>query len=507
MTGDPFYHDDQLEPVAEKKPRSKKKHAEAPGTKLKEPTPLDFDLAWQLTNDYGNGQRLTQRMGERLMWIENIGWFAWDGVRWNGSNGLEEAIKLAHETVLCIFDEARAMKTMKDGDKERAGMLNRHAVDSGNMRNINAMLKAGAPYLARPQESLDEDAFVVSCDNGTIALGRDVTLRAADRGDLVTRKLNAKFSKTTDAPPRFTAFLETILPDAELRDFVQRLFGYCLCGSIREQCIFLFYGTGRNGKSTLINVIREVFGDYACVSPINTFLAKRDGGSGADASPDVARLAGGTHLVTASEPNENSRFDESLIKAMTGGEPMTARFLNQNFFTFAPRFKLVVSMNHLPNIRGADAGIWRRIRVVPFTVQIPEGDVDRDLEAKLLDERDGILQWLLTGFEAWMREGLRPPASAIAAVEGYRADQDPVGEFLKDRAEMTAKVDPATDDVWATSAKDLWESYKQWCEDEGLEALKQRSFGSKLTARGLTRVKRQGGNAFYRGVVLRARIV
>ncbi len=494
-----------LEPVAPPKKNGRKKTVsrDDDDAGLPSPSELDGALAWQLTNDYGNGQRLAQRFGGELMFVENIGWFAWDGVRWNGAEGADAATRKAQLVSLAIFDEARAIKAKYP---DRAVMLNRHAVDTGNMRNINAMLKAGAPYLSRPQDALDEDGFLVTCENGTIELARDVELRAPERDDLITRRLNAKFD-TRSACSRFEAFLAVILPDPEIREFVQRVFGYALCGSIREQCIFLFYGTGRNGKSTLINVVREVFGDYACVSPINTFLAKRDGASGADASPDVARLAGGTHLVTASEPNENSRFDESLIKAMTGGEPMTARFLNQGFFTFAPRFKLVVSMNHLPSIRGADAGIWRRIRVVPFTVQIPEETVDRELEAKLLEERDGILQWVLTGFEEWMRGGLQPPASAIAAVENYRADQDPVGEFLKVRCVRTSEIDPGTGEIWTSSRKDLLDAYKKWCEDEGLEPLSPKAFGSKLGAHGFARVKRQGGYTFYRGVVVRPGIV
>lgn len=465
---------------------------------------LDRQLAGQLLNDFGNAQRLIARFGDNLLHVENNGWFAWDDSRWNRERGHDQALKRGHQTALAIWAEWRALKDKPGrGDiDDQLKRLARHAVLSGNTGSINAMLAAAAPYLSKSIDDLDADPLLVAAPNGTIELGLHCEFRAARRTDLLSRRLGVGFD-TKKTCPRFAAFLERIMPDEEMRDFLQRIFGYCLSGSTREQVIFLFYGTGSNGKSTLMNVVREIMGDYAMVSPISTFLVKREGGSGAEASPDVARLPG-ARLVTAAEPPEGARLDEGKIKEMTGGEPLVARHLNQGFFTFRPVFKAIILTNHQPIIRGVDHGIWRRIRMVPFTVEIPAEEIDRDLEAKLLDEAPAILQWMLSGFEDYRERGLDPPAAAIAAVDEYRADQDPVGEFIKACCVLTGdKQDPATGELYEIEAKRVLEAYKNWCESAGLEPLSGRVFGTKMTARGIAR-RKSGGLTIYRGIVVRA---
>jgi putative DNA primase/helicase len=271
--------------------------------------------------------------------------------------------------------------------------------------------------------------------------------------------------------PKFESFLVDIMPDPDMRAFLQRIFGYCLTASTIEQAFFIFWGSGNNGKSVLMNLMRAAMGEYAMNSPVSTFLAKREGNGGSEASPDLARLPG-ARLVTAAEPPEGARLDEAKVKEMSSGELMTARHLNQGFFDYRPVFKAIISTNHRPTIRGADHGIWRRIRLVPFTVQIEADKVDRNLEAKLMKELPGILQWMITGAEEWFAVGLRPPAKAIAAVEDYRASEDPVGEFLKARCEITRDAqDPSTGRAYEISAKRLRAEYKAWCEEEGLEPL------------------------------------
>jgi putative DNA primase/helicase len=465
---------------------------------------LDRQLAFQPCNDFGNGMRLFHRHGEQLMHVDNIGWFIWDGARWDREGGLAGAVRLGHKVAQAISDEAKALidKPPPKGADERIGRLFSWAVQSGNQARIHGMLGAAAPYLTQPVGELDRDPCLVACANGTLRLGSQTEFRPSDRADHITRRLGVAFNTRAQCP-LFERFLTEIMPDEDMRFFLQRIFGLCLTGLTHEQTFFIFYGTGSNGKSTLMNVIRHIMGDYAVNSPISTFLAKRDGNSGADASPDLARLPG-ARLVSAAEPPEGSRLDEAKVKEMASGEPMTVRHLNQGFFEFRPVFKAIISTNHQPNIRGTDHGIWRRIRLVPFTVEIPPDQVDRGLEAKLLAEAEGILQWMLTGCEEWFATGLRPPAKAIAAVEDYRADQDPVGEFITARCHKYSQetIDPATGRPFETGQKDLREAYLAWCKDGGLDPMSPRAFGSKLTARGIHR-RKSNGITFYQCLVLR----
>lgn len=503
---DPF--GEELEPVSKGRGRRKAAGAAAEGLGPEDPgegAELDRQLAGQLMNDFGNAQRLIARFGLDLLFVENNGWFAWDKARWNRDLGHDEAVKRAHQTALAIWHEVEALKKNPGrGDPdEKIKRLSRHAVMTGNTGAVSALLAAASPYLSRPLDSLDADPFLLAAPNGTIELGRQCEFREAERGDLLTRRIAVAFS-TKGACPHFEKFLLRIMPEPEMRDFLQRVLGYCLTGSTRDQSLFLFYGTGQNGKSTLVNVLRHIMGDYAMVSPISTFLAKREGGSGGEASPDLARLPG-ARLVTAAEPPEGARLDEGKIKEITGGEPIVARHLNQGFFTFKPVFKAIISTNHQPTIRGVDHGIWRRIRLLPFLVQIPDDEVDRDLETKLIAESEAILQWLLDGVEQWFQLGLAPPKAAIAAVEDYRADQDPVGEFLKDRCVVTDKINPATGRKDETTAKELYDSYKAWCESQALDSLTGKTFGSKLTARGIG-TRKTDGRKVRTGVILRAMV-
>jgi putative DNA primase/helicase len=465
---------------------------------------LDRVLAFQPGNDLGNGTRLIHRFGADLIYVENIGWFIWDGARWDRERGQTGAVKLGHKVAQAISQEAKALmdKPPPKGGDERAGRLFAWSIQSGNQARIHGMLSAAAPYLTQHVDALDSDPRVLACPNGTIRLGNNTEFGPSRREDLLTRSLGVKFNNRAQCP-NFERFLREIMPDEDMRDFLQRILGYCLTGLTREQTFFIFYGTGSNGKSTLMNVVRRIMGDYAVNSPVSTFLAKRDGNSGSEASPDLARLPG-ARMVSAAEPPEGARLDEAKVKEMASGEPMTVRHLNQGFFEFRPVFKAIISTNHQPNIRGTDHGIWRRIRLVPFTVQIPPDKVDRGLEAKLLAEAEGILQWMLTGAEDWFAGGLRPPAKAIAAVEDYRADQDPVGEFLSARCHkyQLDTLNPSTGRPFETSQKDLRAAYLEWCKDEGLDPLPAKSFGSKLTGRGILR-RKSNGATFYLCIVLK----
>ena len=489
-----------LDPVAPAK--GKKKAADLDAMLPDKPDAdgdLDLTLAFQDLNDFGNANRLIARHGDLLMYVANVGWFVWDGARWNHDGGESEALKLAHKTAYAIASEAKALRDKPGKWEGRVAPLARHAVQSGNKARHIGMLDTAAPYRTVAIEDLDRDTMLLATPNGTIELAGLTRFRASAREDRITRSLAVRYVPGAVCP-LWEKFLSEILPDEEMREFLRRILGYCLTGSTREHKLFIFYGTGRNGKSTLINVLRHVMGDYAVSSPVQTFLAKRDGNSGSEASPDLARLPG-ARVVSAAEPPEGARLDESKVKEMTGGDPMTVRHLNQGFFEFRPNFKAIISTNHQPTIRGTDHGIWSRINLVPFTVQIQQDKIDRGLEEKLLAEAEGILQWMLTGTEDWFAAGLAPPSKAIAAVEDYRADQDPVGEFLKSRCDLYALdyFNPSTGRPWETGQKQVRDAYVEWCKEEGLEPMSAKAFGSKLTGRGIQR-RKSNGLTLYQGL-------
>ncbi len=507
MSGRDPYDDEDFPPVT---PAKGKRGKASPAPIDAQGTPdegddVDRACAFQPLNDFGNAHRLILRFGADLMFVPNIGWFTWDGARWDRERGGQGAIKLGHKIALAMKNEAKALAE-KPGQidpaavKERIESLYKWAVQTGNQARVHGMLDAAEPYLAQDIDALDREPFLAAAPNGTIELGHHCELRESDRKDRLTRMLGAKFNPRAQCPI-FEKFLERIMPDEDMRGFLQRALGYALTGSTREQSFFILWGTGNNGKSTLMNAMRRVFGDYAMNSPVSTFLAKREGAGGSEASPDLARLPG-ARLVTAAEPPEGARLDEAKVKEMASGEPMTVRHLNQGFFEFRPVLKAFISTNHKPVIRGTDHGIWRRIRLIPFTVQIPEDEIDRDLETKLIGESEGILQWLLTGVEEWFALGLCPPAKAIAAVEEYRADEDPVGEFLKARCEVCPhSINPSTGRPYEVSAKRLREAYLEWCKDEGLDPLAARTFGAKISGRGIA-WRKSDGNRLWVGLHL-----
>jgi putative DNA primase/helicase len=269
----------------------------------------------------------------------------------------------------------------------------------------------------------------------------------------------AHLERVTDGRPGLVSFWETWL-------------GYCLTGHTSEQCIAIPWGTGANGKSVTTETARAVIGTYAMHAAAATFMSKRRDSS----SGDLARLAG-ARLVTASETGSAHRLEESLVKQVTGSEPVTARFLFHDEFEFVPRFKLTLSTNHKPNIVGTDRGIWRRIRLVPFDVVIPEAEQDHDLTTKLRDELPGILAWMVAGCLRWRTEGLAVPDEVRSATASYQLEMDPLAEFLAEH--VIDDPDGTVPAGW------LYERYVTWAKATGENVLSQRAFSARLSERGL----------------------
>ena len=291
--------------------------------------------------------------------------------------------------------------------------------------------------------------------------------------------------------PRWLRFLDEVFKgDQDLVAFVQRAIGYSLTGDTREQCLFLCHGKGANGKSTMLSTLRAVLGDYAANTPFSTFeLGDRSGNTN-----DLAALAG-TRLVSAAETSEARRLNEARVKAVTGGDPVTARFLYTEFFEYVPTYKIWLSMNALPTVAGVDEGIWRRLRLIPFNVSF-KGREDRTLEATLRVEAPGILAWAVDGCLQWQAKGdLGAPSAVLDATEAYRAESDVIGRFLEDR---TAS-DP--DPRHGVRASDLYSAYSRWCLVMGEKAETATTFGRRLGDLGFEK-KRAGAGMFYYGLRL-----
>jgi len=270
---------------------------------------------------------------------------------------------------------------------------------------------------------------------------------------------------------------------------MQKAVGYSLTGSTQEHCLFILYGTGANGKSTFLNTLSTMLGDYARQTPTETLLVKRGDGI----SNDVARLHG-ARFVSAMEVENGRRLAEAQVKQLTGGDLMAARYLYQEFFEFRPQFKLFMGVNHTPVIQGTDHGIWRRIHLVPFTVTIAKEDQDKRLEEKLRAEQPGILRWAVEGCLAWQVEGLEPPLAVTTATEEYRAEMDVLARFLLECCDLSPEARVATGL--------LYTRYVSWCALADEAPVQKRAFAAALKERGF-QPGRSKQERFWQGLALR----
>jgi P4 family phage/plasmid primase-like protien len=277
--------------------------------------------------------------------------------------------------------------------------------------------------------------------------------------------------------------------NSELQRFSQRMSGYALTGITREHALFFPYGTGANGKSVFITTISNVMSDYAKTAPMEAFTASTN-----EHHPtDLAGLQG-ARLVTATEVEDGKHWAESKLKRLTGGDKIAARFMRQDFFEFAPQFKLIIAGNHKPGLRAVDEAIRRRINLIPFTVTIPEEERDKDLTEKLRVESGGILQWMIDGCLDWQQQGLNPPAVVREATEDYFAGEDAIGRWLEERCD----IDP----THSSAIGDLFENWRGWCYRNAEPDCSQKRFSQYLEARGFAR-ERSADTRGFRGLTLK----
>ena len=322
----------------------------------------------------------------------------------------------------------------------------------------------------------DTDPYLFNTAGNTINLRKNCDVCEPNRNDLCTKKSNFEYDKAADCPTWKHFLMQIMNQDTELIHYVQKAMGYALTGDVSEQCIFILWGSGANGKSTFLNTLQSLFGDYACSTGVETFMKRTS-----DQSNDLARLCG-KRLVTTSETEQGKALSESLVKQITGEDKLTARFLYGEYFSFYPTFKIFMATNHKPRIKGGDYGIWRRIKLIPFTVTIPKEQRDKHLSDKLAKENAGILNWLLEGYCNWKKEGLDDPASVRSATEEYMEDMDTVGTFLKDCYTVDATG------TFRVKNQDMYATYMKWCNANSERIGSQKYLALRLEEKGFKKM-------------------
>jgi P4 family phage/plasmid primase-like protien len=423
--------------------------------------------------DLGNAERFIDTYQGAVLWCPaRKAWLLWEGTRWAwDERGVVRT--LAHKVARSIYKDA-----IHEPDEAKQREIAKFARASQNESRIGAMLNEAKPYLAVGMDELDRDSWFINCQNGTLDL-RTGKLKAHDPADRITKIVPRAYDP--DAPcPRFKQFLKETLVEEAVISFVKRYAGYTLTGITRERLLAILYGFGKNGKTTLVELLRDVMGDYATNTDTETLLMRRYQGVG----NDVAALKG-ARFVSAAEVEQGRRLAESKVKQLTGRDTVTARFLFGEPFNFTPEFKLWLSTNNKPLIQGTDDAIWDRIRLIPFTQRFDGERQDPKLPEKLHSELAGVLAWMVEGCMEWQEHGLREPETVRAATDQYRAEMDTLAAFIEDRCVVREDaVAPATP---------LWKQYQLWCDDAGEKAGTQKVFGMRLRERGFVNEKIKRG--------------
>lgn len=499
-------------------------------------------------NDRDNGRRLLIHSGNNLKYVAGMGWLTWRGTHWQRDDGellarlmaqnIVDFIKLeslviapsvGQRALLALADRAAEkpieertpedVKLIMKGEAARGQLAKKRdarrkfAVASGNAAKTGAMLTQAASLAAIEQDLLDADRMAFNCRNRTLKFRREVDLENPDpdsvrhyavvdaaehdRADHITKRADVDFDETADCPA-WRAFLERVQPDPEMRRFLQVFHAYAaMIGGNDEQKITFHYGSGANGKSVFLETLGRLCGSYrATVSPET--IAGEGARQGQQASPDIARLYN-TRLVIVDELPRGVPLKENLLKAVSGGSRLIARFLQKEFFEFDPLFTAVMSGNDMPEISGTDNGIWRRVLLVEWGVTIPRHEQVPfgEMLARFDGERSGILNWLIEGLKLYLASGLEPyvPEKVTAFTNAYREERDPVGQFA--RACLTPAIGSNV------QGKVMYKAYCDWCEEAGFKPWQQTGFGRRMTALSYTKTS-NGKNVFYSNVHLDA---
>lgn len=467
------------------------------------PAPSPEDLARFPLNDLGNAMRLIRLVGgviddlgdvnhrcATLLYLRRRGWIAFNGRHWDLEAGEDLARRRAHQVAQGLI----AQGAFVQGVTPKGWM--EFVQRSGSSGASAAMLAQAAAYLTVDLDAFDNQPLTLNLRNGTLKFSSERKGHAAvefqpihDPADRLTRMAAVDYDPKA-AAPLFEAHVAFCQPVAAMQVYLRALFGYVFTGSVKEQLFVILQGKGGDGKSTLVNVLKAVGGSYAFGASVETFL---DTGlrRSSEASPDIARLAGDTRMISTAEPPGGAKLASASIKAFTGGGSIVARELRQGIFEFQPIGKVVLECNRRPVINDTDDGIWRRIRIVLFRRQIKPEEMDLDLPDKLLKEKAGILNWIVAGILDWLAHGLATPIEVAEAIEDYRRGANPFAEWMADRVVLEPDA--------LILASELYADYKAWCDANGHERpMTQTTFGKALGDLQVLRAGKDGSGKLRR---------
>ncbi|MFE0692755.1 phage/plasmid primase, P4 family [Streptomyces sp. NPDC058869] len=430
----------------------------------------------ELVNTYGedadamNAFALVAWTDGRIKYAPGLGYFVWDGTTW-----VKSATRVRQE-----IHAMGAALVLAGYTKEARGFTM-----TSKINNLLEELRS-VPSVYVDAEEFDAKPYLLSFTNGVVDL-RTGKLRAHDKADMLTVTLPLEFDPNAQAP-RWEQFITEIFPNnADLVSYVQRLVGYGITGNTSEQCFAVLWGKGANGKSVFTETLTDVFGRITKTTPFATFEDKAGGGG---IPNDLAALRG-ARLVMASEGESGKPMSEAVLKRVTGKDKVTARFLRQEFFTFAPTFLIMLATNHKPKFRSQDEGLWRRVKLIPFARYFAPEERDYDLDRKLRAESAGIVAWAVRGAVEWYANGLKDPASISTATREYRATSDALAGFFPGVLE-------AADEDAILPGADAYNSYRDWCEAEGLkstEVWSRKAFYGAMEERNVSKKKTNKGIA------------
>lgn len=432
------------------------------------------------STDLGNAERFSRDLKENFIYVPEIkNWMFYDGKKW--SEDIAETIIL------------ELKKSIRKAHKEELKNGNMHAVKWLTQCESHSKIKSTLALMPSHGMTVsltefDKDDYLLNVQNGTVDL-KTGKLKPHNKADYLTKICNFKYNPNAKSV-RFETFLnEIMLEDKENIDYLQKLFGYCCTGSIKHQELYNLKGSGGNGKSILLEVVKNCLGDYAVESSPDILLTR----NGNFIPNDVARL-NKARLVKMSEPDPNKHYSDNAVKQLTGGDMILARYLHKEFFEFKMKAKMMVLTNHEIKVIGTDNGMWRRQVVIPFDYSVPDSKRDLDLEDKLTTEGEGILSWMIEGCLKWQNEGLEQPENIKKAKEDYRNSQDAIGQFLEDCCYKLAGV--------ATAKSEVYLKYQEWCKANGEYEVTQKAFSSKMSEKGFVETRATGGKRCWNNITL-----
>nr|DAT10749.1 MAG TPA: dsDNA helicase [Caudoviricetes sp.] len=454
---------------------------------------MDKHYPW---DDTGNADRFTDIFKDRALYsYTNKGWYLYDGKRWVFDT-LGRINDYFEQSVVVLKKQGFSMDKLEgefieDYEKRIKKMktaFEKHLNYSRSNRGTVAGIKQAMYKNSIDISEFNSNDMLINLENSVYDMVSGMNI-PHDANFKFTKKANVNYDESKKCPRWEQFLLEIFEGDTELIKWIQKALGYSLTGLTTEQVIFILNGNGKNGKSVFMDVVSHIFGDYrANIQPDSLMVRQSQG-----ANSDIARLKD-ARFVTTVESNDGMRFNEGLVKQLTSGDTVTARFLHANEFEFTPKFKLWMATNHRPIIRGTDKGIWRRIRLIPFTREFTDEEVDPDLTSKLLAESDGILQWMLKGLELWQKERLGMCSKILMANKEYRQEMDVVSTFLDECVSNNLGKE--------VKAAELYQHYKNYCAQNGFFVLTSTKFGREIDNKGYIKVRKRSGQ-FYQDISMR----